>query len=71
MNDKGNGGSKGPFQDSPIFGRKRPKIPGLPKLPDFKLPLRGRKSTALVVAILVITAMAYNLLLGTDGQDPQ
>jgi regulator of protease activity HflC (stomatin/prohibitin superfamily) len=63
MNDKGNGGSKGPFQDSPIFGRKRPKIPGLPKLPDFKLPLKGRKSTALLVAVLIITAFVYNLLL--------
>jgi len=63
MNDKGNGGSQGPFQDTPIFGGKRPKIPGLPKLPDFKLPVGGQKPTALVVAILVIVAMVYNLLL--------
>jgi regulator of protease activity HflC (stomatin/prohibitin superfamily) len=63
MNDKGNGGSKGPFQDQPIFGRKRLKIPGLPKLPDLKLPLKGRKSTALIVTVLIIAAFVYNLLL--------
>ena len=49
MEDKGNGGSKGPFQDTPVFGKRRSKIPGLPKLPDIKLPLGGRKPTALVV----------------------
>jgi regulator of protease activity HflC (stomatin/prohibitin superfamily) len=63
MNDKGNGGSQGPFQDTPIFGKKRPGIPGLPKLPDFKLPIGGQKPMALVIAILVIVAMIYNLLL--------
>ena len=67
MNDKGNGGSQGPFQDTPIFGRKRLKIPGLPKLPDFKLPIGGQKPAALVVAILVIVAMVYNLLLAYVG----
>jgi regulator of protease activity HflC (stomatin/prohibitin superfamily) len=63
MSEKGNGGSQGPFQDTPIFGGKRPKIPGLPKLPDFKLPLAGRRPAALIVAVLIITAFVYNLLL--------
>jgi len=63
MNDKGNGGSQGPFQDTPIFGKKRPKMPGLPKLPNFKLPLGRRKPTALVVAVLIMAAFIYNILL--------
>ena len=62
MNDKGNGGSKGPFQDTPIFGKRKGGLPPFPKLPDIKLPLAGRKPMALIIAVLVIAGMAYNLL---------
>lgn len=38
MQDKGNGGSQGPFQYTPIFGRERFKLPDLPKIHGLKLP---------------------------------
>jgi len=63
MNDKGNGGSQGPFRDTPVFGRKRLKMPGLPKFSGFKLPMTGRKPVALTVAVLIVAAVVYNLLL--------
>lgn len=63
MTDKGNGGSQGPFQNKPIFGKRGAGLPNIPKLPDLKLPLRGRKPIALLVAILIVVAAVYNLLL--------
>lgn len=63
MTDKGNGGSQGPFQNKPIFGKRGVGLPNIPKLPDLKLPLRGRKPIALLVAILIVVAAVYNLLL--------
>lgn len=63
MTDKGNGGSQGPFQDKPIFGKRGAGLPNIPKLSDLKLPLKGRKPTALIVAILIVVAAVYNLLL--------
>jgi hypothetical protein len=63
MQEKGSGGSQGPFQDSPIFGKKRMKMPGLPKIPGIKLPTGGRKPLALLIAVLVVLAFVYNFLL--------
>ncbi len=63
MNDKGNGGSKGPFQDTPIFGKRKGGLPQIPKLPNLKLPLAGRKPMAFIVAILIVAVVVFNLFL--------
>ncbi|UCG39286.1 MAG: SPFH domain-containing protein [bacterium] len=64
MTEKGNGGQQGPFQDTPVFRRRRPGVPGwFPKLPGIKLPEGGKKPLALAVAVLVLMALVYNFML--------
>jgi regulator of protease activity HflC (stomatin/prohibitin superfamily) len=63
MDEKGNGGSQGPFQETPVFGKKRFKMPGLRKIPGLKLPAVGRKPLAFVIAFLIVVAFIYNFLL--------
>jgi regulator of protease activity HflC (stomatin/prohibitin superfamily) len=67
MTEGGNGGTKGPFQDTPIFkkrGLNLPKLPKLPGLSGLKLPSFGGKApTTLILAVLVIFGVIYNSML--------
>ncbi|MDF1536374.1 MAG: SPFH domain-containing protein [bacterium] len=66
MTESGNGGSKGPFQDTPIFGKRGlnlPKFPKFPGIPGINFSFGGRKPVALVVIVLAIIGVIYNLML--------
>jgi regulator of protease activity HflC (stomatin/prohibitin superfamily) len=67
MTEGGNGGTKGPFQDKPVFKRRGLNLPKLPKLPGLsglKLPSFGGKApTTIILAVLVILGVIYNSML--------
>jgi regulator of protease activity HflC (stomatin/prohibitin superfamily) len=66
MTEGGNGGTKGPFKDTPIFkkrGLNLPKLPKLPGLSGLKLPIGGKTPMTLILAALVILGVIYNSML--------